>query len=133
MYTRCSGGSIPGFMEDRCHKTKYQPSTDILRISKVERNYRYPKYHNFSNRSDSTDMLEISQLFWFEDILVSQKIYAIVYDCSFIAAIESCKRYVFIIDCFRQSNKLHSYVLNMNYGCEDPNPTMFLHGLSEPT
>ncbi len=32
-------------------------------------------------------MLEISQLFWFEDILVSQKIYAIVYDCSFIAAI----------------------------------------------
>jgi hypothetical protein len=31
-------------------------------------------------------MLEISQLFWFEDILVSQKIYAIVYDCHFIAA-----------------------------------------------
>jgi hypothetical protein len=31
-------------------------------------------------------MLEISQLFWFVDIFVSQ-IYAIAYDCSFIAAI----------------------------------------------
>jgi hypothetical protein len=28
---------------------------------------------------------EISQLSWFEDIFVSQKIYAILYDSSFIA------------------------------------------------
>ncbi len=34
-------------------------------------------------------MLEISQLFWFEDIFVSQMIYAIVYDCSFIAEIHN--------------------------------------------
>ena len=49
-----------------------------------------------------------------------------------IAVIESSKEHVFIIDCFCQSNKLHSYVLNMNYACEDPNPPMFLHGLSVP-
>jgi len=34
-------------------------------------------------------MLEKSQLFWFEDIFVSQMIYAIVYDCSFIADIHN--------------------------------------------
>ena len=34
------------------------------------------------------DMLEIYAVFWFEDILVSQKIYAIVYDYPFIAEIE---------------------------------------------
>ena len=32
-----------------------------------------------------TELLEKSQLFWFEDILVSQLISAIVCDCSFIA------------------------------------------------
>jgi hypothetical protein len=35
-------------------------------------------------------MLEKSQLFWFEDIFVSQKIYAIVYDCSFIDIMQGC-------------------------------------------
>ena len=38
--------------------------------------------------------LEISQLFGFEDILLSQKIYAIVYDRSFIAGIEHWQFYI---------------------------------------
>jgi hypothetical protein len=31
-----------------------------MRISQVDHNYRYPKYHNVSNRSIFSDMLEKS-------------------------------------------------------------------------
>jgi len=46
-----------------------QAGGDILRIPQVEPDCRYPKYHNFSNRSDFADMLEISK------VLAPQKAY----------------------------------------------------------
>ena len=45
---------------------------------------------NDHKRPPVSDLLEISQLFWFEDIFVSQKIYAIVYDCLFKIEIKPC-------------------------------------------
>jgi hypothetical protein len=42
-------------------------------------------YHKYLGASKSFDSLEVSQLFWFEDIFVHQMIYAIVYDFPFIA------------------------------------------------
>ena len=44
-----------------CNVKKIQTG-DILRVSKVNPKCRYPKYHNFSNRSDFADMLEVSVL-----------------------------------------------------------------------
>ena len=35
---------------------------DILRVPQVDLDSRYSKYHNFSNRSDFADMLEIHQV-----------------------------------------------------------------------
>ena len=46
----------------------------------------------FFGGANLVDTLEISQLFWVEDIFVSQKIYAIVYDCSFIAGIYKIRK-----------------------------------------
>jgi len=43
-----------------CHYLSFTSSYDILRISKVDLNCRYSKYHNFSDRSDFSDMLELS-------------------------------------------------------------------------
>ena len=39
--------------------------------------------------------LEASQLFWFENILVSQMIYGVIWNFGFIAVIESCKGHVY--------------------------------------
>ena len=47
---------------DTLPKTKYQPTNDILRIPQVDLDCGYPKYHNFSNRSDFADMLEVCQV-----------------------------------------------------------------------
>ena len=33
------------------------PTFDILRVPQVDLDYRYPKYHNFSNQSDSYTLL----------------------------------------------------------------------------
>ncbi len=35
---------------------------DILRVPQADLDCRYPKYNNFSNRSDFADMLEIPQV-----------------------------------------------------------------------
>ena len=45
-----------------CQCPHVRSSGDILRISQVDLDSRYPKYHKFSNRSDYADMLEISQV-----------------------------------------------------------------------
>jgi len=42
----------------RCGRSFSQATFDTLRIPQVDYNYRYPKYHNFSNRSIFADMLE---------------------------------------------------------------------------
>jgi len=43
-------------------KSKYQPGGELLRIPQMDINYRYPKYHNVSNRFIFADMLEIAQI-----------------------------------------------------------------------
>jgi len=37
-------------------------TTDKLRISQADLDYRYPKYHNFSSRSYFADKLEVSAI-----------------------------------------------------------------------
>ena len=41
-----------------CNVKKIQTG-DILRVSQVDLDCRYPKYHNFSSRFDFADMLEM--------------------------------------------------------------------------
>ncbi len=35
--------------------------SDILRVPQVDLDFRYPKYHNFSNQSIYADILEVSE------------------------------------------------------------------------
>jgi len=41
---------------------KFRVFRQSLRVPQLDLDCRYPKYHNFSNRSDLADMLEISQV-----------------------------------------------------------------------
>ena len=62
------------------------PNIDYAWVDRIER-YRLRLTIWYHSLHPTCNKLEMSQLFWFEDILASQKIYAIVYDCSFIAVI----------------------------------------------
>ncbi len=53
-------------------------TTDILSITKLWQFHRYANISQHFQGPKSADLLEVYAIFWFEDILVSQKIYAIV-------------------------------------------------------